>query len=129
MANDVKHAGKCQLSVVLQMCKGQFSGWTVVYPWEVVIYRINPQNQCVMYKTPGCRRGHKCINRSRFLIVLSSCNVKLCIPLLRMTQGIAVGTRSNRRIVKVRIRLKLRGSISVKSFTAVLLPCISKKDW
>lgn len=57
MANDLKHElkhdTKCQLSIVLQMCKGQLSGWTVVYPWEVVIYRINPQNQCVMYKTPG----------------------------------------------------------------------------
>ena len=57
MANDLKHElkhdTKCQLSIVLQMCKGHLSGWTVVYPWEVVIYRINPQNQCVMYKTPG----------------------------------------------------------------------------
>lgn len=108
LKHEPKHDTKCQLSIVLQMCKGHLSGWTVVYPWEVVIYRIN---------------------RSRFLIVLSSCNVKLCIPLLRMIQGIAAGTRSNRRIVKVRIRLKLRGSISVKSFTAVSLPCTSKKDW
>lgn len=30
MANDVKRAAKCQLSVIIQMCKGQFSGDVVV---------------------------------------------------------------------------------------------------